>query len=294
MFDDRYYNKIIKKYKYNPMDFKPMNFYFNNISPNIMKTKWLCHSGIDKINNYSSTIISTGIGLSGVPHMGTLSQIMRSIFLQSKGFKVQFVLGDLDSYNARNQELNIVLKRAEHYKKFFSDEYKIIGFDYKSEFPWDAKIEFSKFFDSIVSEYDDIYLIANSLGAYYSMLALSDKKIKKAMFISPVVDMEKEILNMMKMSNVSEEELYNKKEIATSFGETLSWEYLTYVRNNPIEWNVPTDILYAENDFLTSLETMTNFANKTNSSLTIMKNGEHYFHTEEQMNFLDNWFSEFI
>ena len=124
---------------------------------------------------------------------------------------------------------------AEHYKKFFSDEYKIIGFDYKSEFPWDAKIEFSKFFDSIVSEYDDIY-----------------------------------------------------------FGETLSWEYLCFVRNNPIEWNVPTDILYAENDFLTSLETMTNFANKTNSSLTIMKNGEHYFHTEEQMNFLDNWFSEFI
>ena len=126
------------------------------------------------------------------------------------------------------------------------------------------------------------------------MLALSDKKIKKAMFISPIVDMEKLILNMMKMSNVSEEELYKEKEIATSFSETLSWEYLTYVRNNPIEWNVPTDILYAENDLLTSLDTMTNFANKTNSSLTIMKNGEHYFHTEEQMNFLDNWFSEFI
>jgi hypothetical protein len=54
---------------------------------------------------------------------------------------------------------------AEHYKKFFNDKYKIIGFDYKSEFPWDAKIEFSKFFDSIVSEYDDIYLIANSFGS---------------------------------------------------------------------------------------------------------------------------------
>ena len=185
-------------------------------------------------------------------------------------------------------------EEAEHYKKFFNDEYKIIGFDYKSEFPWDAKIEFSKFFDSIVSEYDDIYLIANSLGAYYSMLALSDKKIKKAMFISPVVDMEKIILNMMKMSNVSEEELYNKKEIATSFGETLSWDYLTYVRNNPIVWNIPTDILYAENDNITSLETMMNFVDKTNSRLTIMKNGEHYFHTEEQMNFLDNWFKKYI
>lgn len=183
---------------------------------------------------------------------------------------------------------------AEYYKKFFNDEYKIIGFDYKSEFPWDAQIEFSNFFDSITRNCDDIYLIANSLGAYYSMLALSDKKIKKAMFISPIVDMEKLILNMMKMSNVSEEELYKEKELTTTFGETLSWDYLTYVRNNPIEWNVSTDILYAENDFLTSLETMTNFANKTNSSLTIMKNGEHYFYTEEQMNFLDNWFSEFI
>ena len=183
---------------------------------------------------------------------------------------------------------------AEHYKKFFSDEYKIIGFDYKSEFPWDVKIEFSKFFDTITRNCDDIYLIANSLGAYYSIISLSDKKIKKAMFISPVVDMEKIILNMMKMSNVSEEELYNKKEIATSFGETLYWEYLSYVRNNPIEWNVPTDILYAENDNITSLETMTNFVDKTNSRLTIMKNGEHYFHTEEQMNFLDNWFSKFI
>ena len=186
------------------------------------------------------------------------------------------------------------LVEAEHYRKFFSDEYKIIGFDYKSEFPWDAKIEFSNFFDSIAWNCDDIYLIANSLGAYYSMLALSDKKIKKAMFISPIVDMEKLILNMMKMSNVSEKKLYKEKEITTTFGETLSWEYLTYVRDNPIEWNVPTDILYAENDFLTSLETMTNFTNKTNSRLTIMKNGEHYFHTEEQMNFLDNWFSEFI
>lgn len=183
---------------------------------------------------------------------------------------------------------------AEHYKKFFSDEYKIIGFDYKSEFPWDVKIEFSEFFDSTVSQYDNIYLIANSLGAYYSILALSDKKIKKAMFISPIVDMEKVILNMMKMSNVSEEKLYKEKEISTSFGETLSWDYLSYVRDNSIEWNVPTDILYAENDFLTSLETMTNFIDKTNSRLTIMKNGEHYFHTEEQMYFSDNWFEKYI
>ncbi|MDO1509860.1 MULTISPECIES: hypothetical protein [unclassified Neisseria] len=186
------------------------------------------------------------------------------------------------------------VEEAEHYKKFFSDKYEVIGFDYKSEFPWEAKVEFPKFFDSITPQYCEISLIANSIGAYYSMLALADKSIKKAMFISPIVDMEKLILNMMARANVSEEELYKEKVIATSFGESLSWEYLSYVRNHPITWNISTNILYAGNDKITSLETMKNFANKIGANMMVMNNGEHWFHTEEQMTFLDNWFKKFI
>ena len=87
----------------------------------------------------------------------------------------------------------------------------------------------------------------------------------------------------------AEEELYKKKKIKTSFGEILSWEYLTFVRKNPIEWNIPTYILYGEKDNLTSYETILNFTNKTKANLTIMKGGEHWFHTDEQMEFLDNW-----
>ena len=41
---------------------------------------------------------------------------------------------------------------------------------------------------------------------------------------------------MMIWANVSEEKLNIKKEIETSFGETLSWEYMSYVRKNPIEY----------------------------------------------------------
>ena len=37
------------------------------------------------------------------------------------------------------------------------------------------------------------------------MNALSKMKIKKAFFISPIVDMEKVILNMMTLANVSEQ-----------------------------------------------------------------------------------------
>lgn len=137
--------------------------------------------------------------------------------------------------------------------------------------------------------YDNVILIANSVGALLSMYALDEKNISKAFFISPIVNMERLILDMVHWENISEEELKSKKEIPTTFNEILSWEYLSYVRRHPIKWNIPTHILYGENDNLTSLNTISEFANKINASLTVMKNGEHYFHTDEEMAFLDNW-----
>ncbi len=183
-------------------------------------------------------------------------------------------------------------EEADHYRKFFNDQYEIIGFDYKAEFPWEVKSEFSQFFDAIALQYHEVILIANSIGAYYSMVSLGDKAIRKAMFISPIVDMEKIILKQMACENISEEELYKEKTIAVSFGEPLSWKYLSYVRNDPILWKIPTDILYAENDHVTSLEIMTDFANKMDANLTVMDKGEHWFHTAEQMAFLDDWFKQ--
>ena len=121
------------------------------------------------------------------------------------------------------------------------------------------------------------------------MISLSNKDIEKAFFISPIVDMEKLIIDMMLSENITEEELYKKKEIKTSFGETLSWKYLTFVRENSIEWNIPTYILYGKKDNMTSYEIILNFTNKSKANLTVMENGEHWFHTEEQMKFLDNW-----
>ena len=185
-------------------------------------------------------------------------------------------------------------EEANHYKQFFDDNFEIIGFDYKSLNPWDAKIEFIDYFNSIISKYNKIYLIANSIGAYFSLISLSNMPIEKAMLISPVVDMESIILNMMKRENITEDELISKKEIGTSSGESLSWQYLSYVRKNTIHWDISTNILFANNDNMTSVETMTNFANKINANLTAMKDGEHWFHTDEQMAFLDNWFKENI
>lgn len=149
-------------------------------------------------------------------------------------------------------------------------------------------------FLQLEKEYDEINIIANSIGAYFSMLALQNKNVKNAFFISPIVDMEKLILNMMAFANVSEKELESKKEIKTNFGETLSWKYLCFVRQNPIIWHAHTFVLYGEKDNMTSLETIENFVKGHDALLSVMKNGEHWFHKKEQMDFLYCWLKDNI
>lgn len=185
------------------------------------------------------------------------------------------------------------LEEAAHYEPLFND-HDVIGFDYTSQFPWEAKEEFPTLFDAVCRNYESVAVIANSIGAYFTMNALSEKRIEKAYFISPVVNMEKLITDMMMWANVTEDELHTKKEIQTDFGETLSWEYLCYVREHSIKWKIPTHILYGEKDNLTDYETMSYFSNQIDATLTVMKNGEHWFHTEKQMEFLDNWIIQLI
>ena len=177
---------------------------------------------------------------------------------------------------------------GEHYQTLFPDS-DVIGMDYKTFTPWETGKEIHHAVIKLKAEYDHIILIANSIGAYFSMNAEIDTMIDRACFISPIVDMEQLIKDMMVRANVTEDELKEKVIIPTSFGEDLSWQYLCYVREHPVKLSVPTAILYGKNDALTSYETISAFDEKHNAKLTVMENGEHWFHTEEQMQFLDNW-----
>ena len=179
-------------------------------------------------------------------------------------------------------------EECKHYKPLFPQD-NVSGLDYQNFSPWDTGREIRTAVEQLAEKGEEIILIANSIGAFFSMNAGIDGLIQKAYFISPIVDMEKLILDMMRWANVTEVELEAQGVIHTEFGENLSWEYLSYVRNHPIKWNVPTQILYGEKDQLTSLATMKDFAEKHHAGLTVMENGEHWFHTEEQMAFLDDW-----
>ena len=177
---------------------------------------------------------------------------------------------------------------AAFYEAIFP-ECDVMGFDYKAETPWESIGEFQAEAKRLLSEYDSVILVANSIGAYFSLLSLADMPIEKAYFISPIANMEKLILDMMQWAGVTEDEIKEKGVIATDFGEDLSWEYLTWVSSHPVSWHIPTEILYGSEDNLQLMETVKNFVAGCGAGLTIMEQGEHWFHTEEQLQFLREW-----
>ncbi|MDR0293772.1 MAG: alpha/beta hydrolase [Oscillospiraceae bacterium] len=160
---------------------------------------------------------------------------------------------------------------------------------------WNGVHDLKVIGDYVFSKWDTVCLYGSSLGAYFSLLAYKDLPLRKCVFLSPVLDMERVIRNMMAGVNISEHDLREKQEIPALMGETLYWDYYCYVRDHPIDkWNVPTSILYGSGDAITEYEVVRGFTKRFNCDLTVLEGSEHWFHTERQLRFLDTWLDKHI
>ena len=155
--------------------------------------------------------------------------------------------------------------------------------------PWFALRDIRLVYQYSVLHWKQVSLRATSIGAWFAMLALEEKPIRNALFVSPVVDMEALIVGMMQGAGVTEAQLQRAGEIPTDLGETLSWPYLCWVREHPLHWHGRTQVLYGDGDALTSRTMIERFRQESGAHLTIMEGGEHWFHTPVQMAVLQTW-----
>ena len=122
-YDNKYYNEVIKKYNYD--EIKP----FLDITDESLNNKWICSYNLNDfvkgLEKNEKCIVIMGIGINGIPHIGTVSQILKAIYLQKKGFFVQIILGDLDVYGARSTPLAEINKFLKKYENFIIS----LGFD---------------------------------------------------------------------------------------------------------------------------------------------------------------------
>ncbi|MGN1015115.1 MAG: alpha/beta hydrolase [Butyricicoccus sp.] len=159
--------------------------------------------------------------------------------------------------------------------------------------PWKVVPELQRVMAYAKQRWTTICLRANSIGAWFSMLAYAQETLANSLFVSPILDMSRLIQDMMTWAGVSEAELNERKTISTEFGETLDWEYFQYANAHPVcRWDCPTAILYAGQDNLTARDTVDGFVQQFHCTLTVMEDGEHWFHTPEQLNVLERWTRE--
>ena len=186
-----------------------------------------------------------------------------------------------------------VLGSADEAQEFsYIKQFNVIGLDYKDGSPWVVGEEIRTKFKELIRGYDEVFVVANSIGAYYTYTYLKDFKIKKAFFISPVASMKSIIIWRMIKEKVSVKELEEKKFIKLENGHEFDYEfYKKYVLNNhEEEWDVPTEILYPSNDEVILYEDVLMFAiNHPKCNLTIKTNSNHYLHTDEEKEYVKKW-----
>lgn len=156
--------------------------------------------------------------------------------------------------------------------------------------PWVVVPELQAVYARMKPVWAHIRLYGVSIGAWLAMQALQADVPEKTLLVSPVVDMEALIVGMMQGAGVTEAQLQEAGEIPTGFGETLSWPYLCWVREHPLHWrHTRTQVLYGGADNVTSWDTIERFRQQSGAHLTILADGEHWFHTETQLAVLQEW-----
>lgn len=137
IFSEDYYQRVVREHGYDAFDLERFTFSLAGLSADELNVRWLCHNrGRDFLSApQASRIVTTGFGMSGVPHMGTVSQILGITRLQAGGEHCQIVLGDLDAYNGKGRPLGQVRELADRFAGFccglgFSDTAGVLRSQY--------------------------------------------------------------------------------------------------------------------------------------------------------------------
>jgi hypothetical protein len=147
--------------------------------------------------------------------------------------------------------------------------YQVMAIDLPVERnPWVVLPLLNEIRDYLYENWKCVSIRANSIGAWFSLLAFQGKNVDQALFVSPILDMKPFIEGL----------------------PTRQDDYYEWAIDNPIiHWNAPTYILRPEVDLLVSEEVGRLFIREYRCHVTIMPDGEHWFHTPEQLAFMKEW-----
>lgn len=177
--------------------------------------------------------------------------------------------------------------------------YQIISFDlpqhgervYEKDFimPDECVRELMVMYDYAKEHAQKISLFGCSMGAYFQLLTFAEVAIDRVWFLSPVINMERIIHNLMDYCHITEVQFKEMVMVENDI-ETLYYPYYKYVCEHPIkDWPHETYILRGETDTLCEYSYVKQFSDCFGCELIEQKGGEHWFHTESELEFFRLW-----
>jgi len=120
LFSEDYYRQVLHDFGYTSFDLSRFDFPLAGLESETLNVRYLCHHGAERYLRAAPErrIATTGIGMSGPPHMATVSHVLKMIELLRGGECCQLVLGDLDAYNGKLRPYGEVTELADRYQEF--------------------------------------------------------------------------------------------------------------------------------------------------------------------------------
>jgi tryptophanyl-tRNA synthetase len=120
LFSEPYYQQVLTEFGYTPFDLRQFDFTLAGLAPDTLNARYLCHHSGDRYVHVAEErrIVTTGFGMSGLPHLATVSHVLKMIELQRGGERCQIVLGDLDAYNGKIKPYTEVRELADRFREF--------------------------------------------------------------------------------------------------------------------------------------------------------------------------------
>ncbi len=147
--------------------------------------------------------------------------------------------------------------------------HQVLGIDLPVERkPWEVMPLLNEVCDYLYENWESVSVRANSIGSWFSLLAFQGKELDKALFVAPILDM-RVFINRLP---IRKDDYYE-------------W----VIKNRITHWNAPTYILRPKADLLVSEEVGREFISRHQCQVTIMPDGEHWFHTPEQFACMKKW-----
>ena len=141
------------------------------------------------------------------------------------------------------------------------------------------------------SQSTEVGLLASSIGAYFSLCDTPTGTFERAWLVSPLIDLEYYIRDVMAEHSVTDEQLEAETVIDTPRA-VLEWPYLRFVEEHPARLDIPSWTIRGDQDEVVPLDALSRFVSAPGVELVQIEGGQHFLGQPPHLETVVAWFKE--